>query len=584
MASPVTIAPVNCSLIRYVLKERGLSVRELHKQVCRKLSIKLKDLNESNFYGMLRGERPLNDERLAAISAVLGVDPGYFKTSLGRMLIRKTQEDLTDFSLSEDRHDVKELDQYLDVAERMGYIDFTPSTEAEDNALVTAWDFWKKDAILPFRSDKAIEFWEFEGDEILIRGPARCGKSTLILEWLITTMFKNPGMQVLIARAFGVDLDSVRQNIVDLVKYKFADPLSSIRVIGGTKFHTVQIAGGEIHLQGIDRPGGQMGAGYDVVIFSQAEQIRKDKVDQIASRCTPAGKRWVEDGVARSMIIYDANPNRIDHWIETAITAGLAKIDYDFVDHPGYFEEDGSETDLYQAVYSRLNRLEGVWRQRLLEGKAANAEGTIFDLQPCHLLDRLPEDFEKTHLFYRGFDFGMKDPSVCLWFGVHRATSDVIVFREWRRVHVDTIEMGEAAKTFTEERVLMTIIDNDENLQKILQKNCGIVTELAQKGPNSIASGITLTQHRLKAAIDGKPGGLYFYNNPVVRDPVLVKQNEPLTVIDEAELYAWHDNSDKPVDKHNHGWDIIRYMLDYLETRVSPVGFLGGGTQRPGRL
>ena len=129
-----------------------------------------------------------------------------------------------------------------------------------------SWDFWKKDTILPFRSDKAVDFWEFDGDEILVRGPARCGKSTLILEWLISTMFKHRGMQALITRAFGVDLDAVRQNITDVVKYQFADPLSSITVIGGSKFHTVKVNGGEIHLQGIDRPGGIQGAGYDFVI------------------------------------------------------------------------------------------------------------------------------------------------------------------------------------------------------------------------------------------------------------------------------------------------------------------------------
>ena len=148
---------------------------------------------------------------------------------------------------------------------------------------------------------------------------------------------------------------------------------------------------------------------------------------------------------------------------------------------------------------------------------------------------------------------------------------------------VDTIEMGESVKGFSNEHIVATVIDNDENLQSILQKNCGIVTELAQKGPNSIASGITLIQHRLKKAVDGEDGGLYFYNNPVVRDPVLVKDNQPLTVVDESELYAWSENSDTPIDAHNHGFDIIRYVLDYLENRKATVGFGGGVTRRQKR-
>ena len=70
----------------------------------------------------------------------------------------------------------------------------------------------------------------------------------------------------------------------------------------------------------------------------------------------------------------------------------------------------------------------------------------------------------------------------------------------------------------------------------------------------------------------------------MVRDPVLVKENEPLTIIDEAELYAWDEKSDKPIDKYNHSWDICRYLLDYFETGRSPVGFGVAGAQRRGRL
>ena len=88
------------------------------------------------------------------------------------------------------------------------------------------------------------------------------------------------------------------------------------------------------------------------MVFSQAEQIKKENIDVIASRCTPASKNWVEDGVPRSMVIYDANPNRLDHWIEQGVKDGLAKVDFDFPDHPGYFDEEGEPTDLYQQVYS----------------------------------------------------------------------------------------------------------------------------------------------------------------------------------------------------------------------------------------
>ena len=292
MARPVTIQPCNFSLIRYLMQQRKYT----QKRMAGKLGCNASQLSE-----MLSGLRPLNDKRLQIIADELKVEVNYLRTPIGRMVVQKVDSELIDWSLTPERGDVKETDLYLDVTERMGYVDFSP--ELPDETGIQSFDFWKKDSILPFRSENCVAFWEFEGDEILIRGPARCGKSTLILEWLITTMFQNRGMQVLIARAFGVDLDAVRQNIVDLVKYKFSDPLSSIKVAGGAKFHTVHINDGRIELRGIDRPGSQLGAGYDVVVFSQAEQIKKENIDVIASRCTPASKNSVGTEFRQSIVV-----------------------------------------------------------------------------------------------------------------------------------------------------------------------------------------------------------------------------------------------------------------------------------------
>ena len=218
MAKPVTIQPINFSLIRHHMKLKNYSITRMAK----KLGVAI-----SGFSEMLSGTRQMNDQRLQIVSDELKKPHNYFRTPIGRMVINKVEADLIDWSEAPDRTEAKETDQYLDITERMGYVDFSP--DLPDESGVQNFDFWKKEAILPFRSENCILFWEYEGDEILIRGPARCGKSTLILEWLITTMFKNRGMQVLIARAFGVDLDAVRQNIVDVAKYKFSDPLPVLR-------------------------------------------------------------------------------------------------------------------------------------------------------------------------------------------------------------------------------------------------------------------------------------------------------------------------------------------------------------------
>ena len=98
MARPVSIVPINFPLIRHGAKERGVLFRDLAEQI---------GVRDSHFSEMLSGLRPLNDERLAKLSDVLGVPHNYFRTSLGRLVIQKAEADLTDFALTEARHDVR---------------------------------------------------------------------------------------------------------------------------------------------------------------------------------------------------------------------------------------------------------------------------------------------------------------------------------------------------------------------------------------------------------------------------------------------------------------------------------------------
>ena len=345
-------------------------------------------------------------------------------------------------------------------------------------------------------------------------------------------------------------------------------------------------------MKGIDRSSGQLGAGFDLVVHGQAEQIKKENIDIINSRVTPASNNWVEDGTPRSMVIYDVNPNRLDNFLEKLILPDdpdetpVRCINFTFTDHPGYFTEDGQETDLYKKVISRLERLDGVVRTRLLEGRAANPEGTVFNIEPCHILDELPDDFPQSYYFHTAMDFGMREPNVCLWFAIHRTKGDIIVYKEWRRTNVDVKVMGDICKKFTEQRVIQNVIDNNESNQRILIRDCGIAnTIMATKGPHSIQSGINLLEYRLELTRQGKDGGIYFYNNPVGgRDPNLIRDNAPLTTLDEFELYSWEKDKDKPKDKHNHGIDCIRYELDALENQKAAVGFGSGGVKRQTRV
>ena len=190
MAQGVKNPPVNVTKLRRYVKARGLTVTAFAKKVGKK---------RDHVSHMLSGDKSISPELLNKMAEVLDVEDYVFYETLSDGFQRQSIsifEDWNDEIPVDFRGRAHQIKDFADAQDRYKthFGIFTP--EVEDDVKRTP-DFWKKEAILPFRSPQCVSFWEFEGDEIIIHGPARCGKSTLILEWLIATMLKHPGMQVL---------------------------------------------------------------------------------------------------------------------------------------------------------------------------------------------------------------------------------------------------------------------------------------------------------------------------------------------------------------------------------------------------
>ena len=436
--------------------------------------------------------------------------------------------------------------------------------EAEQPLGETYPDFWRSPDLHAYSSENAKAVINYKGHELVVSGPTRVSKTLRILEYIVYLHFTYPGFKSLVVRSDAVDLTStIRASLKELLRYDLDDPLSPIKVRGGfDDFHTLKINGGEMVLGGMNRPGRVMGTKYDLVFYSQIEHSDEEQYQKLKTRVSGDAGNWIEDGKRRYLFIGDANPDRSDHYLlERKRQGKLDWIDFGFEDNPLYFR-NGNRTPEWSIVDELDQGLVGIWHDRYFKGLWRSPEGAVFTIEPENIVYEIPDLSEC--IIDRACDWGQTHPSICLWIAEHKQTGDITVYREWRKTHSDIDEMGEQMVGYTaDEKIDATIIDHDENRQKLLKKHHNINAKFAYKSAGSIMDGIFLMQAALRRAVEGKPGGLYFYDNLLCNkdpNPDIVPN---LNLIKEMEGLEFDKNKDKPVDERDDAVDALRYRFLY---------------------
>ena len=161
-----------------------------------------------------------------------------------------------------------------------------------------------------------------------------------------------------------------------------------------------------------------------------------------------------------------------------------SSLSLDSQDNP-YFFRSGRWSKVGKTTVDELDRgLTGIYHDRYFKGLRRAPEGMVFDLSESDIVDELPSDIDRW-LHYNAMDFGMSAPSVTLWIAENPHTQDVIVYREWRHTQKTSIEMGHEVRALRQtngERILGTVIDNDEEKQRLLLSHCRIPSEKTEKG------------------------------------------------------------------------------------------------------
>lgn len=418
--------------------------------------------------------------------------------------------------------------------------------------------------------------------QILLSGPAGTGKSRGCLEKLHLQAMKYPGMRGLIVRKTLVSLGSTtlvtwRSHVI-----KQALLTGEVEFYGGSQEEPAQYRyrnGSVIVIGGMDKPTKIMSSEYDVAYVGEAIELVIDDWEAITTR--------LRNGVMPYQQLYaDTNPDKDTHWLWLRCLEGAIEVfESRHEDNPVYTNPDGSYTEKGQKyIVGILDKLTGVRKLRLRDGKWVSAEGVIYEGfdRAVHVVDRfdIPQDWAR----YWSVDFGFVHPFV-LQCWAEDPDGRLIMYREiyhTRRLvedHAKTIldavrqpREGIADPDWknpdhwiwTEPRPTSILCDHDAEDRATLEKYLGMGTTPAHKG---VSDGIQAVALRLRPESTGSgqvmPRLLLMRDSVVELDKDLADALKPTCTVDEFGGYIWlnHKTKEQPVKEEDDGMDTMRYVV-----------------------
>jgi PBSX family phage terminase large subunit len=260
-----------------------------------------------------------------------------------------------------------------------------------------------------------VDPWRDKAHTLLLAGPAGTGKSRLAAEKLHGYMLKYPN-------STGIALRKTRESMVNSTVLFLERTIigRDPRVSHKRDSHRFEYANGSVLAYGGMKDEDQreqirgigIDAGVDIIWAEEAIKFNEDDFNEMTARMRGHAAPWQQ-------IILATNPGPPGHWInQRLIIQGEAAV----------YDKARPEDNPYNppAYIEGLQRLTGILRQRLWEGKWVQAEGLVYpEFDVDNITDEEPNE---EYAFELGCDDGHIDPRAILF--IQHMPDHILVFDE----------------------------------------------------------------------------------------------------------------------------------------------------------
>ena len=403
------------------------------------------------------------------------------------------------------------------------------------------------------------EFAKYHGPEAVVHGPAETGKTIGSLQKLHLAALKYDDASIVIARKTQT---SIYSTVLETYKNKV--------LLGQPEAWGVEPYGGDnkpqwfdypngarIWLAGLDKAGKILSAEHDIIYVNQAEELTLADWETITTRTTGRAGH-----MPYSQTMGDANPSYPTHWMYKRDSLRMFYSKHE--ENPALFDQQTGEiTAQGERTMAVLDALTGVRKQRLRYGKAAQAEGAIYDEwnEADHLV--YAKDAPPSYARYiAGLDWGYRNAGVMGVFGITGDGDMYLVAQYYRTGERDDWWLDRAREVDEEFGGIEAFVcDPSEPAYIDKFKSKGRLRAIG--GNNSVIPGINAVKKRLAEK------RLFIVRDSLrERDETLAEANQPLCVQDEIPAYIWSSKAkETPVKVDDHGVDMVRYAVMHLERK-----------------
>jgi phage terminase large subunit len=267
------------------------------------------------------------------------------------------------------------------------------------------------DAARAFRPLGAnAELFRCRDHEVVVEGPADCGKSRACLEKVHLCMTKYPGARAAIVRKTRKSLTSTAMATFE----RQVAPEGSCKLWNAEEYRYTN--GSKIYLFGLDDPERLKSFEGDLAYVQEVSELTRDDWEILTTRVTGRGGT-----MPYQQLIADLNPREPSFWLYDREREGKTTF---------LFAKHADNPTITPQRLAPLEALTGYLRDRLLLGLRVAAEGQYFtEFDPRQ---HLVEAFDPPEHWMRWIcvDWGFANPWVALWLARDKPGGHIYVYRE----------------------------------------------------------------------------------------------------------------------------------------------------------